>query len=331
VSQGVEVWSSAAWRGEATDWLDEQLTAAGTKRIGEVTQPRLRPWGTVLKALTPQGPVWLKAPGPQTVFEVGLYQLLQRVAPDQVLHPLAVDLERGWVLLPDGGATLGDQVDRADLVEAMVKVLPDYGRLQLDLGSHVDSLLALGVADMRAQVMPQRFEEALEVAGRFVGRYGDDADREVLRRLGDLRSTVAGWCDQLSGATLAPSLDHNDLHPWNIFGDGSGPARFYDWGDSVVAHPLSSMLVCLGFLREQVGMDEQALRRPRDAYLEVFGPTAGLIEEMELACRVGKVARALTWERAIRTQTHEEAGAFARAPLETLESLLRHDSSPDLR
>jgi hypothetical protein len=62
-----------------------------------------------------------------------------------------------------------------------------------------------------------------------------------------------------------------------------------------------------------------------DAYLEVFGDLAShgeLVEELELACRVGKVGRALSWDRALRLQGEEEAGELADAPLRALESLL---------
>jgi hypothetical protein len=77
-----------------------------------------------------------------------------------------------------------------------------------------------------------------------------------------------------------------------------GRVRFYDWGDSVVAHPFASMLLGLGMIRLQlkVAADDPAVTRPRDAYLEVFGDLAShgeLVEELELACRVGKALRAL--------------------------------------
>ena len=56
-------WRSDAWRDEATRWLDARLAEAGIARIGAVEQPRVRPWGTVLRAPTTAGPVWLKACG----------------------------------------------------------------------------------------------------------------------------------------------------------------------------------------------------------------------------------------------------------------------------
>jgi hypothetical protein len=84
--------------------------------------------------------------------------------------------------------------------------------------------------------------------------------------------------------------------------------------------PLNSMQQHLG-----VAVDDPRLLRIRDAYLDAFGdlaPHAQLIETLELACRVGKIARALTWDRALRAQGYDQAGEFGAAPLKCLTSLL---------
>ena len=54
-----------------------------------------------------------RAPGPR--FEVGLYELLHRIAPAHVLEPLAIDVDRAWIVLPDGGPLLADQSDEHGL------------------------------------------------------------------------------------------------------------------------------------------------------------------------------------------------------------------------
>jgi hypothetical protein len=74
------------------------------------------------------------------------------------------------------------------------------------------------------------------------------------------------------------------------------------------------MLLGLGWfsLRPGIKPEERAFLHARDAYLEVFSdvaPHAELVETLELACRVGKVARALTWERAIRELAEERRRA----------------------
>jgi Ser/Thr protein kinase RdoA (MazF antagonist) len=233
-----------------------------------------------------------------------------------VLDPIAVDVQRGWVLLPDGGPTLREQLGDRDLSEVMTRVLPQYAELQLELMPHAEDLLAAGVTDMRPAVMPQRFDEALMVTDQYVDAAGDAEAKEWFQWIAGQRTEFAARCADLPDRA---SLDHNDLHTNNILGRPDESVRFYDWGDSVLAHSFSSMLVALSSLSQHLGVadDDQLVRRPRDAYLEVFGNPAELLAELELACWIGKVARALVWERSL----HGNPGEFARAPLETLWSL----------
>ena len=306
------LWASPAWLEEATDWIDEQLATAGSRRTGPVEQPHLRPWATALRVPTTGGTVWLKAAAPSTSFEIALYELLAREVPEHVLVPLAVDAGRDWVLLPDGGSRLGDRVGSEDLAAALCEVLPQYAELQRALAPSADAILALGAPDMRPQVMPQRFEEAMEATAGLAGR------SDVHERLAARRGDVAEWCARLADAPGPVSLDHNDLHAWNVL--GAGTFRFYDWGDSVVAHAFASLLLPLTDVRNQA--DDDAALRLRDAYLEAWSdlaPHAELVETLELAVRVGWIARSHTWLRAVGDATDER---WATAPLESLAAIL---------
>jgi len=321
---GVEVWSSAPWREQAVSWLDDQLVGAGMERTGEAEQTQVRPWATVLKIPTAAGLVWFKAASPTTAFEVGLYELLHEVAPDHVLTPIAVDVSRAWMVLPDGGTPLGEQVSGPELGDAWERVLPQYGQLQRDLAPHADRLLDLGVADMRAAIMNERFEQALAAVGGYLERRDQPDERAAFREVAGMRETVEGWCERLACAPVPPSIDHNDMHPWNVFVGSDGQAKFYDWGDGVVSHPFASMLLPLGMVG--VGEDDPQFARVRDSYLEAFSdlaPHRELVETLELACRVGKIARALTWDRAVMALDPDEIDdQWASAPYESLTSIL---------
>lgn len=129
---GVNIWATRAWRDLALTWLDEHLAAEGITRTGDADQPHLRPWATALRIPTTVGPVWLKATGPGTAFEVRLYALLNEVVPEGILTPLAIDPDRSWIVLPDGGSTLGDHIESGeiDLAVALGTILPCYAELQ---------------------------------------------------------------------------------------------------------------------------------------------------------------------------------------------------------
>ena len=307
----------------AEEWIDLSLVAAERERTGPVERFRSRPWGEVLRAETRDGVVWMKEPRGATAFEVPLYWLLADAAPEAILTPLAVDEKRGWVLLPDGGTSLGERAEAEELIAGMSAALASYAELQIALAPRVDDLLEIGIADMRPGVMPARFDEALRAGERYAAASSDPADRESLERIEAYRGGFGEMCADLASRPGSASLDHNDLHPWNVLGSPAGGMRFYDWGDSVVAHPFAATLVPLGVIARS---DATAVETLRDAYLDPFselGPREELVETLELACRVAKVARALTWERALLAgEASSTDRDFSRAPLESLESLL---------
>lgn len=321
----------------AEAWIDTALAAAGRRRTGPTERTRERPWATLLRTPTDAGDVWLKASGEGTAFEAGLYEVLTGAAPEHVLSPLAVDPARGWVLLPDGGTTL-DQAAASDstaTVDGLAAALPAYVELQRALAGHVDRLLDVGVADMRPAVLPERFAEALAATEAYAWRpdAADDADRHA--RLTALRSQVEAWSAELDATPFGASLDHNDLHSENVLVDGDTP-RFYDFGDSVVAHPFTSALVPITFVRDHVlgdaPDDDPRVLQIRDAFLDPYAAAQGvavdaLVPTLELACRLAKIARTLVWQRALDGYGPGRAPEqWAGAPLATLSTLL--DDSP---
>ena len=197
-------------------WVDEQLARSGIERTGELESVRERPWATILRASTTAGPVWLKAASAATAFEAPLYELLAEVVPDRILTPLGVDVERAWILLPDGGPELGARAEGAELLEALVGVMPQYAGLQRDLAPHAQRMLAAGVNDMRPEVMPNRFEQAIEAARAQLDERSTESERATLERIEGLRDPVCAWSERLAETPAPASIDHNDLHPWNI-------------------------------------------------------------------------------------------------------------------
>src|SRR5262249_7161314 len=154
---------------------------------------------------------------------------------------------------------------------------------------------------------------------------GKPEERRTLERLRALVPRFHGWCERLAAASTLASLDHNDVHPWNVFASGAGDgsdALFYDWGDSVVSHPFASLIVPLRFLCQELRVDEadSRVQRVKSAYLSAFADLAApseLAQQAELACRVGLAARCITWHRAVQALGSAES-ELARAPFETL-------------
>jgi hypothetical protein len=259
-------------------WIDEHLPTA---RTGPLEVFRDRPWSMVARVPTGAGAVYAKENRGDTRYEAALVQALARWVPDRVLTPIAVDVRRGWTLLPDGGPILreveGTEPDHWE------RLLADHARLQRDLAPRVDELLALGVPDHR----PATFEANL---ARLPASEALAAELPALHEDNE--------CLRQGGIPM--SLQHDDLHDGNVFADG----RVFDWGDASVGHPFGVLLVSLRVAADQFQVEDgdPLVLRLRDAYLEPWSDLAdraSLLAQVRAAVQPAKVGRALAWQRAL--------------------------------
>lgn len=296
------------------DFLQAAVAWAGVPLTGEPTQPHVRPWSTVLRLPTADGPLWLKACGPGTSYEVRLLQSLAAYDAPHVLRPVAADPRRGWVLLPDGGPRLRELLDRDADLTRWESVLVHYAALQRRLeGRPLPEL-----PDQRPARVPEQLDALLADV---------PVEPDLLPRLRALQPRLAGWCEELAGAAILPTLQHDDLHDGNVF-VRRGDTVVHDLGDSCLAHPFGSLLVVLRSVAARWGLESGApeLRRLRDVYLEAWTDLHSRTE-LELlallATRVAKVGRAMAWQRALTGAP--DAGPHQEAVPGWLEELLEPD------
>ena len=285
-----------------------ELAAAGRLVSGPIEQPHVRPWSTVLRIPTDRGVVRCKASGPGTAYEAGLLGAFGAWHVPFVLAPLAVDADRGWMLLPDGGTTLRqtrpDNSGDHDLV-AWERVLADYASLQRTVDALAGELLRLGVPDGRPEVMPATL--ARLVADDAIWARVDPAELEEAEPARARLRALGPWAQRraevLTGSGIPVTIQHDDLHSNNVFAGPDG-YRIFDWGDSVVAHPFGTLLGTLNSVGYWIGVDPAgpALQRLRDAYLEAWTdilPRAALDEVLEAALDLGRIGKAAAWDRAL--------------------------------
>ncbi|WP_330172215.1 aminoglycoside phosphotransferase family protein [Streptomyces sp. NBC_01498] len=286
-------WDDPRWRSAALSWIESRLAARGSRPTGP-RRVRLRPWSVLVRTTVDgRGPVWFKAAPPAGAFEAGLTAALAGWVPDQVLAPLAVDTRRGWSLLPDGGALFRDvRDDGPPGPRAWEEPLRQYAETQRALVPYAARIGELGVPDGRAGALPGLFDRLVEANGAL-----DGAEKERLRAA---RPRLVEWCAELSETGIGDSLDHSDLHDGQFFAPKEGRYTFFDWGDALVGHPFSSLLVPLRTARERYGAE--VLPRLRDAYLEPWTDAGRrtpveLRRAVDLACRLAAIGRALSWGR----------------------------------
>ena len=303
-------WLDPQWRAGALDWVAARLGELGRSVVGEIEQPHVYPWSTVMRVPTAEGVVWFKANARGTAYEVPLLTALGGWCPDRVLVPLAADPERGWLLLPDGGTILraaqGGQTDLAH----WERVLVEYAGMQRHLSPRADTMVALGVPDLRPAALPGHLADLLADEPVLMIDEPDGITADQLDRLRSEQGAFAQRCDELAASGVPASLQHDDLHDGNVFVpyDGVGPYRVFDWGDASVAHPFTTLLVTLRVVADRFGLPNGApeLLRLRDAYVEPWTgehDRSALVEACRLALLTGPVSRALSWRRSLLDAT----------------------------
>jgi hypothetical protein len=245
---------------------------------------------------TASGDLFFKAVAPVHHFEAGLTARLAQLQPRRVPDLIDVDLERGWMLMRDGGTRLRELVETPEDLQHWERLLPEYAQLQIEVAPHADTLLALGVPDERLAVLPEHLSELLAEPPRGL-------TAEEHRRLVELLPRVEEMCRALAEDGIAETIQHDDFHDGQVFAR-DGRYVFFDWGDSCVSHPFHSLTVVLRGIAWKLDLPPggPALERLRDAYLEPFGRDP---EIADVAYRTGTIARSLAWHRMVAAREPE--------------------------
>jgi hypothetical protein len=279
------------------DDVQQWLAANKVAPSGPIETVHARPWSTVLRVPTPDGDLFLKQAEPLQAYEASLTVALADRWPDRVPEVVVADTELAWLLLRDGGTTVADN----GRVEAFPTALRLYGELQVGETGYVDELLACGVRDLRLDVVVDAYEPFFE---RDHGL--EPAEVDALRAHAPKYREL---CARLGALGLPASIQHDDLHQWNVYVRGDRVA-IYDWGDSSVAFPLWSWLKP-SLAAQQYAVDAEPWRAAYLASWADRAPEAELRAALELAVPTGLFPYALQIRRQYdATQAHEEYAEY---------------------
>ncbi len=270
----------------------------------------------MLTVPTTVGTCYFKTTARRMANDAALTEALAREALGLVLAPLAVDADRRWMLLPDGGTRLRDVLADAPDIGHWERILPAYAVLQRRMEGREAELRSLGVPERTPQRLPELLDELLDEPDWLMLDQPDGLSAADIRQLHDLRPRFVEACAELDASGIGLSIQHDDLHDGNVV-VAEGEYRVIDWGDAGVAHPFATLLVTLRSVAHAFDLGDWTpfrrgageLDRLRDAYLEPWSdrlPRARLEELVGLATWTGMVSRALTWRAAMPHATDEE-------------------------
>jgi hypothetical protein len=296
-------WTSPAFRHEAIGWIERQLANLGLQANGEIEQPHVAWWSTVLRVPTSAGTLWFKATGHDGAHEARLTPLLARLHPGEIVEVVATDDARGWLLERDAGTRLRELGDGAPQVEHWERLLPRYAELQIAAAAHVNEVLGMGVPDRRLAVLPDELAALLDEPEHLMLGAPGGISAEQRTRLRQTLPAFVTRCERLAAVGLPQTIQHDDLNDGNVF-VRDGRYLTLDWGDACVSHPFHTLVVVLRAAAYKQGWAPGGaeVRRLLGAYLEPwqrFAPDAELRAAADLARRTGTVQRALAWRSSV--------------------------------
>lgn len=315
----VRHWRHPQWLASADDWVGEQLAVHGMVPTGPGVTYKIRFWSVVRCYPTDTGLVWFKENNPGQAFEASLVAALADLVPDLVVRPLSFRADTGWLLSTDQGTTLGDSSGITDQATRL-RLVDELARFQRICAEHERTLHAAGITTAGPQD-----------AGRLVrdrlGRLRSLPATHPLRPHGELTARLhraAGRLEQIA-TELDPriplTLDHNDLHAYNVFGDAQGgtPLRFFDFGDAVWGHPFGAMHSLVNSLVWTAGLpvDDPQTQVLVSTYLEHWSDLADLDtlrHDYRLVNELQPVPRLVSWHRLLDHADLVEINAWLESP-----------------
>jgi aminoglycoside/choline kinase family phosphotransferase len=267
---------------------------------------RFMPWSAVLRAPTSEGDVYFKACGPSQAHEPALAALLYAARPDCMIPVLAADLERGWLLTADGGATLTEAIRTGDDESGhWSRVLALIAGVQRELTPRTGELLALGVPERRPAALAALFADLVTLPEVFLMGEPGALSGAQLAQLQALAPRVAAWAAELAALGPPDTYFHDDFHEDHVFAhrrNGGWRYAFFDFGDAGIGHPFLQLVSHPRFSAARFQMrGDPVIERLQENYLGSWrdcGGAAELRRALDLALILGCIARALTWVNA---------------------------------
>jgi hypothetical protein len=325
------LWQDPEWRKEVREWIQAQTQRDSILITGEIEQPHMYAWSTVLHIPTDQGKLFFKATAQETIYEAALAQSLARWYPDCMPEFVAVDAGRGWMLMRDGGEPLRASIRPTQDIAPWKPIIARYAEVQIGLADHITELLSLRLPDHRLRVLPGLFTELL-------------ADQESLMIDQEKGLTSAEWqqvkdktvrfrqiCAQLAAYGIPESLNHGDFHDGNILVKDKR-ITFFDWGDASVAHPFTSLRTFFVSIEMSLHLDDYSftpeMAELLDLYLEPFqkfGSKEELLTAYQISKPVASIVKTLAWHQSITRMRGSLRDEYAWIVPELMREFLYHD------
>ena len=327
------LWHDFEWKKQVQEWIHAQAQSHGMLITGEIEQPHMYAWSTVLHIPTDQGKLYFKATAQETLYEAALTQTLARWFPGSMPEFVAVDPGRGWMLMRDGGEQLRASIRPTKDISPWKPVISKYAKIQIGLAEHVTELLSLRIPDHRLNVLPALFNQLLSDESNFMIDQEKGLTSAEWQEVRDKAARFDEICQRLAAYGIPESLNHGDFHDGNVL-IKDGRITFFDWGDGDITHPFVSLRTF--FVSIEIALDlEDYSFTPEMAellniYLEPFQTFASkedLLTAYQVSKPVASVVKALAWHTTISRMGNDLRKEYAWIVPELMREFLYHEKN----
>ena len=291
-------WYRPGWFAEATDWLEAQLARRGYTIIAPPEQ--LRSWerSCLLRALTAEGWVYVKAVPTIFAHEPPLTYALAQAYHGAIPTLLAHDDTRRWMVMADfGGVSLASVRESGRWAAALRR----FAEIQIACIPRVSVLCTLGCPARSMSALPTGLDTLLADPAALLFETPEGLTVAEIDTLRAHAPFLATWCAELAYAPIPETLEHGDFWAGNVAATATDYV-YFDWSDSAIAHPFFSLALFLADAARTFSDDPGIEIRLRDAYLApwtAFAPQSELVRVFALAQRLAPLHHAITYHRDI--------------------------------
>ncbi|MGB7342130.1 MAG: phosphotransferase [Phototrophicaceae bacterium] len=235
-------WMRSGWYPKLAHWMVDLADRMSMRGIKTPHQVRIWARSATMRLETDDGTLFLKAVPEFFNYEPVITRVLSIRYPDRAPDVRAVHVENGWMLMREFQGTTLTHVNDIKMWERTIK---EFARLQIDMISNTQSLVALGVPDRNVDYLASQVE-------RLMNDLPDTLNDDEKYKLRTMSSTLRSMCHELAEFNIPLTLTHGDFWSGQVVFKDDGKCLFFDWSDAAISHPFFDMCTFLAEVNEEL-------------------------------------------------------------------------------